>query len=63
VEKSVLSLEFFFLNLALASCNSSNTNVFSSEVVGVRGRGETGHLLGNYGSVAACNRKRGLLSY
>ena len=34
-----------------------------SNFVGMRGRGESGHLLGNAGSVAACNRKRGPINY
>jgi hypothetical protein len=38
-------------------------NYIFSKFVGVRGRGEPGHLLGNAGSVAACNRRGGPLNY
>ena len=35
----------------------------NSKFEGLRGWGVSGHLLGNFGSVAACNRKRGLPVY
>jgi hypothetical protein len=48
--------------LALTTCNSSKFLLrnIPSTFVGLRGMGEQGQLLGNFGSVAGCFRKRGL---
>ena len=65
MDKFLLYLQFVLKILALESCNFSKKllKIFSPKFVGMRRRGETGHLLGNTVSVGAFNRKRGPLNY